>query len=54
MVKSGVISLSVFFLWPSGFMRLKVGNVGKSGLKCGKVGENGEKWRKVWKSGKNW
>ena len=53
MVKSGVMSLSGF-IWPSGFMRLKVGKVGKSKEKWLKLGKSGEKWRKVWKSRKNW
>ena len=53
MVNSGVMSLSGF-MWPSGFMRLKVGKVRKSGEKWGKVAKSGEKWEKLVKNGEKW
>ena len=53
MVNSGVMSLSGF-MWPSGFMRLKVGKVRKSGEKWRKVRKIGEEWGKVAKSWKKW
>ena len=52
MAKSGVMLLSGF-IWPSGFMRLKVGKVGKSKEKWLKVWKNGEKCGKMWNNGKN-
>ena len=48
MVKSGVMSLSGF-IWPSGFMRLKVGKI-----KVRKSGLSGKSKENVAKSGKKW